>query len=128
MKTRSLRVAIAGDGIGNLTTTIALQRKDAQIGVFEKLACLESVGAGITLQSNAMRELSHFGLAESILSTASDGRLSCNPDGLWERGHVEGAAESVTEVGKGTDAQLLRCLHHRCEDVHCMDASLAAAV
>ena len=65
---------------------------------------------------------------ERILSTASGSRLRCNPDGLCERGHFKGAAEAVAEIGEGAYAQLLRCLHQRCEDVHRTGASLATAV
>ena len=64
----------------------------------------------------------------SILSSASGPWIGVVAYGLCERGHLEGAAEAVTEVGKGTYAQLLRCLHQRCKNVHCTDASLAAAV
>ena len=42
--------------------------------------------------------------------------------------NAEGAAETVAEIGEGTYAQLFRCLHQRCKDVHRMDASLATAV
>jgi len=63
-----------------------------------------------------------------ILSTASGSRLRCNPDRLCERGHFKGAAEAVAEIGEGAYAQLLRCLHQRCEDVHRTGASLATAV
>ncbi len=63
-----------------------------------------------------------------IFSTASGGGLSGLEYGLCEGGHLEGAAEAVTEIGEGTYAQFLRCLHQRCKDVHRADASLAAAV
>jgi len=63
-----------------------------------------------------------------ILSSASGPWIGVVEYGLCEVGHLEGAAEAVTEMGEGTYAQLLRCLHQRCKNVHCTDASLAAAV
>ena len=71
---------------------------------------------------------SDFNTHRGILSTASGSRWRCNPDGLCERGHFKGAAEAVAEIGEGAYAQLLRCLHQRCEDVHRTGASLATAV
>jgi hypothetical protein len=63
-----------------------------------------------------------------ILSTAGGRWIGVMEYRLCEGGHLEGSTESVTEIGEGTYAQLLRCLHERCKDVHRMDASLATAV
>ena len=82
----------------------------------------EEIGYVRSVNNAIFRDLS------CILSTASGSRLRCNPDGLCERGHFKGAAEAVAEIGEGAYAQLLRCLHQRCEDVHRTDASLAPTV
>ena len=80
----------------------------------------------IGLQQDDGREF--FLVLGRILSSACGPWIGVVEYGLGERGHLEGAAEAVTEIGEGTYAQLLRCLHQRCKNVHCTDASLAAAV
>jgi len=65
MQADLLRVTIVGAGIGGLTAAIALQRKGVRVQLIERVAELKPVGAGITLQSNAVQALDRIGLAES---------------------------------------------------------------
>jgi len=56
-KTGSLRVLVAGAGIGGLTLAVALRRAGASVRVFERAPRVEPVGAGIVVQPNAMLAL-----------------------------------------------------------------------
>jgi len=66
MEPGNVRLAIAGAGIGGLTAALALSRRGFQVEVFERAPALEPVGAGLTLQINAMRVLGRLGLGEKL--------------------------------------------------------------
>jgi 2-polyprenyl-6-methoxyphenol hydroxylase-like FAD-dependent oxidoreductase len=55
-------LVIAGAGIGGLTLAAALQRQGLDVHVYERAPRLDPVGAGITLQMNAMLALRGLGL------------------------------------------------------------------
>lgn len=57
---------IAGAGIGGLTAAIALRRIGREALLLEKARSLRPVGAGITLQINAMTALGRLGLAGAV--------------------------------------------------------------
>lgn len=57
-----LHVLIIGAGIGGLTTALALQRRGARVSIYEQVAALSEVGAGLTLASNGTVILQHLGL------------------------------------------------------------------
>lgn len=59
-------VAIAGGGIGGLTLACALQRQGIAATVFEKAPELRPVGAGITVQANAIVALRSIGLNQAV--------------------------------------------------------------
>lgn len=59
-------VAIAGGGIGGLTLACALQRQGIAATVFEKAPELRPVGAGITVQANAIVALRSIGLDQAV--------------------------------------------------------------
>ena len=70
MPMRSLApILIAGGGIGGLTAAIALRRAGCEVRVFERAPEIREVGAGLTLQSNAILALRRIGLDEAIVAS-----------------------------------------------------------
>ncbi|TXD39612.1 FAD-binding protein [Lujinxingia vulgaris] len=59
-------VAIIGAGIGGLTAAHALLKAGINVRVFERAPQLRALGAGITMQANAMEALASLGLAERV--------------------------------------------------------------
>lgn len=70
-------VIIIGGGIGGLATALALKRAGLEARVFEQVATLDEVGAGLTLWANAVKALGKLGLAEVVDSafTMDDGAI-----------------------------------------------------
>jgi 2-polyprenyl-6-methoxyphenol hydroxylase-like FAD-dependent oxidoreductase len=62
------RVLIAGGGIGGLASAIALRARGFDVTVLERATRLEAIGAGIGVQSNAVRALRTLGLTDDILA------------------------------------------------------------
>lgn len=65
--TNSQTFAIIGGGIGGLTTAIALQKKGANVVVYERTPEIKPVGAGIVLAANAMKACNLIGLDQEVL-------------------------------------------------------------
>ena len=74
MVSQQTRIVIAGGGIGGLTAAIALQRKGFPVQVLEQSAEYLPLGAGITLQMNAMQALRHIGMSD--VAEAAGNRLN----------------------------------------------------
>jgi 2-polyprenyl-6-methoxyphenol hydroxylase-like FAD-dependent oxidoreductase len=66
------RVVIVGGGIGGLTLAIALRRRGIAAPVFEAAPELRAVGAGISLQPNALQVLDRLGVAERVVAEGGD--------------------------------------------------------
>lgn len=60
------KALIIGAGIGGLTTAIALRKIGWNVEVFEQAKSLREVGAGLTVQANAMRALRALGLENAV--------------------------------------------------------------
>ena len=67
----TLRVAIAGGGIGGLAATLALSHANQQVELFEKATAFSEIGAGIQLGPNVCRILSDWGLLDAVRQTAT---------------------------------------------------------
>ena len=64
-------IVIAGAGIGGLTAGIALRQRGFSVRVLERAAALDPVGAGITVQVNAMRVMQRLGIADAITAAGA---------------------------------------------------------
>ncbi len=63
-----LPILIAGAGIGGLTAACALRRVGFAVQVLERAAEIRAVGAGISLQPNALAALRSIGLADALIA------------------------------------------------------------
>jgi 2-polyprenyl-6-methoxyphenol hydroxylase-like FAD-dependent oxidoreductase len=68
----SERVVIVGGGIGGLALAIALRRRGIEAPVYEAAPELRAVGAGISLQPNALQVLDRLGVAERVAAEGGD--------------------------------------------------------
>ena len=117
----ALPVLIAGAGIGGLTLACALRRHGVPCRVVERTPVLRPVGAGITMQGNAMLAFRSIGLEAAVRATGAapremaiyraDGRLLTRID--------------VTEVERRVGAPTVAM--HR-GDLHAALASAAGDV
>jgi 2-polyprenyl-6-methoxyphenol hydroxylase-like FAD-dependent oxidoreductase len=64
-------VVIAGAGIGGLCAAVALKHFGHEPVVLEKAAKLSPIGAGLTVQPNAMLVLRRLGLADAVLEAGA---------------------------------------------------------
>ena len=64
-------ILIAGAGIGGLTAACALRRAGFEVTLFERAAELRPVGAGITMQTNAMLAFGRLGLGDAVAAAGS---------------------------------------------------------
>lgn len=62
----SKRIVIIGAGIGGLTAAIALREAGFEVEVHERADAIKPVGAGLTLQPNAVLALRRLGLGDEI--------------------------------------------------------------
>jgi 2-polyprenyl-6-methoxyphenol hydroxylase-like FAD-dependent oxidoreductase len=61
-------IAIVGGGIGGLAAAAALARAGLPVEVFERAPEIREVGAGLTIQCNAVLALARIGLAERVIA------------------------------------------------------------
>src|SRR5215475_8081827 len=80
----TLKVLIAGAGIGGLTAACCLRKAGHQVEVYEQAPELSEIGAGIQLSANAMHVLNYLGLGEAIA------KLSVRPGAYVFRLHDTG--------------------------------------
>lgn len=69
-----MRAGIVGGGIAGLTAAIALRAKGWQVTVYERAPEFTDVGAGLTLQPNALAALDSIGIGADIRARACPDR------------------------------------------------------
>ena len=65
-----MKVMVIGAGIGGLTAALSLHAAGIDAQVYESVADMQALGAGINLQPNAVRELIELGLGSALGATA----------------------------------------------------------
>src|SRR5262245_21311886 len=123
------RIVIAGAGIGGLTLAAALRRRGVDVAVLERAASLDPIGAGITVQANAMVALSRLGLDRAVAGAgiALGGVAALDPRGRPLGPAVDVGALSA-ELGAPTIAIHRGRLHRVLQVAAGVDVRLGAAV
>jgi 5-methylphenazine-1-carboxylate 1-monooxygenase len=70
----TIKIAIAGAGIGGLTAAMCLHRAGFEVEVFEAVTELRPLGVGINIQAGAVRILSGLGLEPALAATGIETR------------------------------------------------------
>lgn len=74
LQVRGQRIAIAGAGIGGLTTALSLLAQGFEVDVYEQASQLGELGAGLQISPNGSRVLQGLGLAEALKTCVSPAR------------------------------------------------------
>lgn len=94
MQSTSLRVVVAGGGIGGLAAALACVRAGHTALLAERAERISEVGAGIQLGPNAVRRLAALGLADGLAAVA------CEPQRLRVRDARSGATLGQLPLGQ----------------------------
>ena len=92
---RTLRVAIAGGGIGGLVLALALRERDIEVEVHEEAGELREVGAAVALSANGVRELERLGLREQLAAICTE------PSALSVRRWADGGSIVRAPIAEG---------------------------
>lgn len=106
-------VLIAGAGIGGLTLGVALRRAGFSVRVFERAASLRPVGAGITMQTNAILAFRTIGLDAEV---AAAGQAMKRGSILDWRGRLLGTM-LVDEMARELGAPMIAIHRARLQEV-----------
>lgn len=71
-KTRKIRIAIVGGGIGGLTLALALRQRGLEADVYEQAPELTEIGAAVALSANSTRELERLGLLDQLTAVSTE--------------------------------------------------------
>ena len=80
----SLKIGIAGGGVGGLAAAIALKAQGHQVTVFEQAKGFSRVGADINLTPNVVRAIDGLGAGEAIRRTGARPTFRISRD--WDTG------------------------------------------
>lgn len=113
------KAIIIGGGIGGLTAAIALEQAGLEAHVYERVAELREVGAGISLWANAVRALKVLGLADSLSAhgwSPLRGTLRTSTGEILTSSQSHHTADAGVTVGALHRADLLRLLREAVDD------------
>jgi 2-polyprenyl-6-methoxyphenol hydroxylase-like FAD-dependent oxidoreductase len=108
-----LKVLVAGGGIGGLTLGVALRRAGFSVRVFERAPSLLPVGAGITMQTNAILAFRMIGLDTEV---AAAGHAMQHGTILDSRGRSLGTM-LVSEMAQELAAPMIAIHRARLQEV-----------
>jgi len=74
VKARGQRIAIAGAGIGGLTTALSLLGQGFEVDLYEQASQLGELGAGLQISPNGARVFSNLGLDDALQTCVSPAR------------------------------------------------------
>jgi len=74
VQARGQRIAIAGAGIGGLTTALSLLAQGFEVDVYEQASQLGELGAGLQISPNGSRVFKDLGLEEALQTYVSPAR------------------------------------------------------
>ncbi len=106
-------VVIAGGGIGGLTLGVALRRAGFSVRIFERAPSLRPVGAGITMQTNAILAFRTIGLDTAV---AAAGHAMQRGSILDSRGRSLGTM-LVSEMAQELGAPMIAIHRARLQEV-----------
>lgn len=106
-------VVIAGGGIGGLTLGVALRRAGLSVRIFERAPALRPVGAGITMQTNALLAFRTIGLDTAV---AAAGHVMQRGSILDSRGRSLGTM-LVSEMAQELGAPMIAIHRARLQEV-----------
>jgi len=95
----TLKVAIAGGGIGGFAAALALSRQGQQVELFEKATAFTEIGAGIQLGPNVTHILQGWGLLDATQQVATA------PDRLQVRSATTGGVLGELRLGDAMAAR-----------------------
>jgi salicylate hydroxylase len=95
----SLKIAIAGGGIGGLAAALALARTGQRAELFEKATAFTEIGAGIQLGPNVTRILQGWGVLDALR------RVATVPDRLQVRSATTGGVLGELRLGESMAAR-----------------------
>jgi salicylate hydroxylase len=95
----TLKIAIAGGGIGGLAAALALARAGQQLELFEKATAFTEFGAGIQLGPNVTRILQGWGVLDALSQVATA------PDRLQVRSATTGGVLGELRLGNALAAR-----------------------
>ena len=101
MNRGDVHVIIIGAGIGGLTASLALQRVEFRVSVFEQAPELGEVGAGLTLYKNANIAFDFLGLNESIANLSDVPDIGAMKD--YKTGDVLNTTAPLRSTPKGVN-------------------------
>jgi salicylate hydroxylase len=103
---KTLKILIAGGGIGGITTALALRQRGIEVELFEQADAFRQVGAGIQLSGNATRILRILGLGEALA------RVAVYPEGRDYRAWDDGDRLYYTPLGARAEAHFGAPYYH----------------
>jgi salicylate hydroxylase len=80
----TLRIAIAGGGVGGMAAAIALQKQGASVRILEQTKAYGRIGADVNLTPNAVHAVDKLGIGEALRRTAA--RPAFRISRMWDTG------------------------------------------